>query len=349
MSYISVRECLPGMLLGKAVTNTNNGKLLLNSGAILNNAIIDRLISLEIREIDIADAFSLYITPSQKMGIHIENLYLSYIDKYSSSRIEGNMSDKVIPVVKILKKLLPTICKQDKILDYCVQLNITSTPRFLDMSVLTSVFSGLVAGMLDLSLEQIYEVMVGGLLHDIGCLEMPFLIGVDSLVGQQELLWKEHPTYGYYFAMQNEFSKPIADIILKHHENWNGSGYPNGLSGEESPISCRIVSLCQMIAENLILKQMKPYETLEIAYGTSGIYYDKNVVNTFVNNISLYPMGSLVRLSTDEVGIITNIRKNKGPRPIVNVFFNRFGKPLTSPKIMDLGQERTLFIKEILS
>jgi hypothetical protein len=87
---------------------------------------------------------------------------------------------------------------------------------------------------------------------------------------------------------------------------------------------------------------------VEELYGTSGIYYDPDVVNTFIENIPVYPLGEVVRLSTQEVGIVSNIRKNKGPRPLVKVYYNRVNRPITEDKIIDLGAERTIFIEEIL-
>ncbi len=87
---------------------------------------------------------------------------------------------------------------------------------------------------------------------------------------------------------------------------------------------------------------------IEELYGTSGIYYDPDVVKAFVNNIPIYPLGVMVRLSTKEVGIVSNIRKNEGPRPVVKIYYNRVNRPITEDKIIDLGLERTIFIEEIL-
>jgi hypothetical protein len=93
---------------------------------------------------------------------------------------------------------------------------------------------------------------------------------------------------------------------------------------------------------------MKPYEALEIIYGTAGVYFDVKLVNLFLGSVALYPMGALVRLTTGEIGVITNIRKNYGARPVVNVHYNSFYKPLSQPKEIDLGEQRTIFIEEIL-
>lgn len=213
----------------------------------------------------------------------------------------------------------------------------------------TSVFSGLLAGVYGCSLQELYTIMVGGLLHDSGCLEMTFLVGKNDKNPQEELLWNEHPTYGYYFAIQNNLSREIAEIIQYHEERYDGSGYPKHLSGENIPLGARIVSICANITENIIYNGLKPYEALEVIYATSGVYFDASLINLFVESIALYPMGALVRLSTGEVGVITNIRKNLGPRPIVTVYYNSFNKPLTTPKIIDLGEQRTVFIEKILS
>ena len=201
---------------------------------------------------------------------------------------------------------------------------------------------------MNLSLEDIVCCISGALLHDIGLCEMPILIGADNLNGQQQQLYEEHPTYGYYFAVQEDISRKIAECILHHHERFDGSGFPKGLKGEDIPLTARIISVCADYVEQVICKGQSPYLAVEALYGASGIYYDYNVVLAFVNNIPIYPLGEIVRLSTKEVGIVSNIRKNEGPRPIVKVYFNRMNRPITEDKIIDLGVERTIFIEEIL-
>jgi HD-GYP domain-containing protein (c-di-GMP phosphodiesterase class II) len=169
------------------------------------------------------------------------------------------------------------------------------------------------------------------------------------LNNQEQLLWKEHPVYGYYSAIQQNISRDIAKIILHHHENWDGSGYPNQLAGEEIPLGARIVNVCSTVSSQIYFEQIQPYEALEYIYCGSSIFFDKQIVDAFVGNITLYPLGAIVRLTTGEVGIISNVRKNYGPRPVVSVFYNRFHKPLSQPDVIDLGRERTVFISEILS
>ena len=208
--------------------------------------------------------------------------------------------------------------------------------------------AGLVAGSMGLDVENILCAVTGGLLHNIGVAEMPTLLNIKEMTPPQQTLWREHPTYGYYFAIQKNISRTIANCIQYHHERYDGTGYPKGIKGEEIPLLARIISICAKYSAAITYENISPYMAVEEIYGASGIYYDPEVVKAFVNNIPIYPLGVMVRLSTKEVGIVSNIRKNKGPRPIIKVYYNRVNRPITEDKIIDLGVERTIFIEEIL-
>ena len=108
-----------------------------------------------------------------------------------------------------------------------LSVNLDNNPGLVTMTIrvsydtsvlqLTNVSdAGLLAGAYGCRMEMMQNVMVGGLLHDSGCLEMTFLIGKKERTPQEELLWKEHPTYGHYFAIQNELPREMAEIIQYH-------------------------------------------------------------------------------------------------------------------------------------
>ena len=258
------------------------------------------------------------------------------------------MNDKVVLVAKQLENIIPKIARNEQILSFLVEEKIVDNKRLYECGLHTAVLSGIVAGCMGLPLENIVCCISGALIHDIGMCEMPILIGAEQLTGQQEQLYREHPSYGYYFAVQKNVSRKIAECIQSHHERWDGSGYPKGLKKEEIPVDARIVGLCAHYAEQIICKDIPPYMAIEEIYGAVGFFYDPEVVKTFINNIPIYSLGELVRLSTKEVGIVSNIRKNEGPRPVVKVYYNRVNRPITEDKIVDLGKERTIFIEEIL-
>lgn len=327
---------------------SKDGRCLLKAGQTLNRAMIQRLQELDVWLVYVADLYSLQINPMDRMQMVMEKSYKEVLRKYSTPKKEGNKRDDIPEIVVKMQEVIKTICKNEKIIEYCLQMRIIKTQNLYQKAIETSVFSGLLAGAYGCGKEEMYQIMVGGLLHDSGCLEMAFLIGRKNKSEQEERLWREHPTYGYYFAIQNQLPREIANIIQYHEEHVDGSGYPKQLKAEEIPLGARIVGICSSITESILYDGMKPYEALEIIYGTSGIYFDAKLVNLFLTSVALYPMGALVRLTTGEIGVITNIRKNHGPRPVVNVHYNSFFKPLSQPKVVDLGEQRTVFIEEIL-
>ncbi len=347
MYQVSLGELRVGMVLAEPIF-AEDGKLLIKEGQSLNRAMIQKLVDRKIPRISVSDIYSLQINPIDQMQIILEEAFHATISKYSSPQQVGNKRDDIPKIVKRMYEVIAQFSKDEMILTYCLQMRMVKERNLFQKAVETSFFSGLLAGVCGCTLEQLTEIMLGGLLHDAGCLEMAFLIGKTDKTHQEELLWKEHPTYGYYFAIQNNLSRKVAEIIQYHEERVDGSGYPKQLKGDEIPIGARIVGICANITESIIYHGMKPYEALEIIYGTSGIYFDSRLVNQFVKTIVLYPMGALVRLSTGEIGVVINIRKNHGARPVVNVHYNSFYKPLSQAKEIDLGKQRTIFIEEIL-
>jgi len=347
MYKVSTLEAQPGMVLVEPVMS-KEGRCLLKVGQVLNRAMIQRLQELDVLLVCVADIYSLQIDPMDRMQLVMEKSYREVLEKYSTPQKEGNKRDDIPQIVKKMWEIIKVICRDEKIVEYCLQMRVIKNRNLYQKAIETSVFSGLLAGVCGCSMEEMYQIMVGGLLHDAGCLEMTFLIGRKNKTLQEERLWKEHPTYGYYFAIQNELPREIATIIQYHEERVDGSGYPKQAKGDEIPLGAKIVGICSSVTESIFYDGMKPYEALEIIYGTSGIYFDAKLVNLFLTSIALYPMGALVRLSTGEIGVITNIRKNHGARPVINVHYNSFYKPLSQPKIVDLGEQRTIFIEEIL-
>ena len=347
MSQLYLSEVKPGMKLEQAVVMPD-GKTLLSSGTILSIKNIDKLHEYGVKVIHVADRYTHLITPVDKMQYQLVDDFTRILRRIAPHAPEANKSDKVVKVAEVLEKVIPKIAKNETVLEFMVELRIIDKLKLYEHSVHTAVLAGLVAGSMGLDVENILGAVMGGLLHNIGVAEMPTLLNISPMTPAQENLWREHPTYGYYFAIQKNIPREIANCIQFHHERYDGSGYPKGLKGDEIPVLAKIVCLCAKYSAAITFQNVSPYMAVEEIYGASGIYYDPDVVKAFVNNIPIYPLGVMVRLSTKEVGIVANIRKNEGPRPIVKVYYNRVNRPITEDKIIDLGKERTIFIEEIL-
>ena len=102
---------------------------------------------------------------------------------------------------------------------------------------------------------------------------------------------KKHPAIGYRILLASPELKPIAELVLTHHERWDGNGYPQGLAGEDIPLLSRIISVVDAfdsMTEDRVYRKALPRQTAitEIEQN-SGTQFDPNIVNIFLKIIGL--------------------------------------------------------------
>jgi HD-GYP domain-containing protein (c-di-GMP phosphodiesterase class II) len=99
---------------------------------------------------------------------------------------------------------------------------------------------------LELSDDELSDLVRGALLHDVGKIGVPdrILLKPDRLNDEEWGVMKSHVDIGYNMLKHIEFLKPSLNVVLHHHERWDGSGYPRRLKGDEIPLSACIFSLC---------------------------------------------------------------------------------------------------------
>lgn len=112
--------------------------------------------------------------------------------------------------------------------------------------------------------EEIHKIAVAGMIHDIGKLRItPYIYGRGNSMKIEEMRYvRLHAKLGADIARQEGYGDDIADIILYHHENYDGSGYPYCLQGEEIPIGARIIRVCDvfvaLISDRAYRKAFEP-------------------------------------------------------------------------------------------
>jgi len=134
--------------------------------------------------------------------------------------------------------------------------------------------------------ERIEGIYIAGLLHDIGKIAIPaeILNKLTDLTEAESNLVKTHPEVGYDILKNIEFSEPIAQIVLQHHEMMDGSGYPQGLKGKEILLEARILAVADVVEA---ISSHRPYrpalgldKALEEIAQNKGTLYDPKVVDT---------------------------------------------------------------------
>lgn len=349
MGKLHISQLKQGMVISESLVDEETGTLLLKQGARLSNVTIDKIISHGFTWLEVADPYTLLIRPEESMELLLQDCYRSAVRKILPRYREGSMNDAAFEAGNRVPPVIEKIIADGKIRQACINMEIVNFRSLLLTGIYTSVYSMFVAAVLELSDQELYDVGAAGLLHDIGLCEMPYLITTGEIPANMKALYSEHPNYAYYMLLEQEFPAQIAEIIRGHHERFDGEGFPQKQKWMEIPLGSRIVALCADYDWFVAVKGMPPYEAVEYMYGNSGFCYDKNVVKAFTENIPIYTLGSMVELTSGEIGIVVNIRKNKGPRPIVQVHYNRVKKGISNPYLVDLGEEKTVFIRKVIN
>ena len=128
----------------------------------------------------------------------------------------------------------------------------------------------------------------GAILHDIGKMGIPdsILQKADNLNDTEWKVMKNHPQLAYDFLKEIDFLKPALDIPTNHHEKWNGTGYPQGLKGEEIPIAARLFAIVDVWDA---LRSDRPYrkawsaqKAIDYIQDQSGTHFDPDIVDVFI-------------------------------------------------------------------
>jgi putative nucleotidyltransferase with HDIG domain len=145
----------------------------------------------------------------------------------------------------------------------------------------------LIAEEMHLTEDEVEAIEMSGLVHDIGklCVPAEILTKPGRLIEEEFALIKKHSEAGYSILKGIEFPWAIAEIVLAHHERMDGSGYPNGLTGEEIPPASRVLAVADVVEA---MASHRPYRAalgLDAAVdelAQQAEKYDRNVVAAFL-------------------------------------------------------------------
>ncbi|MBS3969918.1 MAG: PAS domain S-box protein [Clostridia bacterium] len=142
--------------------------------------------------------------------------------------------------------------------------------------------------MLGLSTRQLIDLALLAQVHDLGKVGIPDnILSKEGRLSEKEWeIMKQHPEKGYRIAQSSPDLSGIADLILKHHERWDGTGYPLGIKGEEIPIECRIIAIVDafdaMTNDRPYRKAMDAAEALAEIKNQAGKQFDPYLVEKFL-------------------------------------------------------------------
>ena len=185
---------------------------------------------------------------------------------------------------------------------------------------------------------------VAGLLHDLGKAMVPLEIlnKPGNLTDEEFRIMKSHPEEGIKLLRESHGVDEIAfDVVLRHHEKAEGSGYPKGLKSDEISLYAKMGAVCDVydaITSNRPYKAgWDPAESLRKMAEWSAGHFDPAVFQAFVKSLGIYPVGSLVRLSSGRLGVVVGQSPKSLLMPRIKVFFSTRGNARVMPELIDLS------------
>ncbi|WP_210546697.1 HD-GYP domain-containing protein [Rhodoferax sp. PAMC 29310] len=200
------------------------------------------------------------------------------------------------------------------------------------------------AKQLGMSESDIRLAGLAGLMHDLGKAVMPMAVlnKPGKLTDAEFKIIKSHPVEGHKLLLTGDsVDEIVLDVCLHHHEKMDGSGYPRGLSGDKISIFAKMGAVCDVydaITSNRPYKSgWDPAESVRKMAEWANGHFDPVVFQAFVKTMGIYPVGSLVRLTSGRIGVVIEQTGKSLTMPSVKVFFSTKSNMRIAPHIVDLS------------
>lgn len=179
-------------------------------------------------------------------------------------------------------------------------------------------------------LEELQELALGCILFDIGKIKLPkeLILKTSPLTSVEQNLVRDHVNHSIeMLAKIKNIPKAVIEIANNHHERFNGSGYPHGKQGRQIPLYAQIAGIVDcydaMTSERVFKGACSHDQAVRDLYERSDKDFHHDFIEQFVQCLGIYPTGSIVELSTGEVGIVLQQNRVRRLRPRVMIILNR--------------------------
>ncbi|GJL66518.1 MAG: hypothetical protein NPIRA05_14890 [Nitrospirales bacterium] len=225
-----------------------------------------------------------------------------------------------------------------------------SAPRIVSNALNVAVLSTKMGMGLSYANKELIDLALAALLHDIGKFLLPEAL-VDSTEmseADNEKLFKRHPELGYNILKKLSSEPWLAEVVWQEHERWGGQGYPKGLKGEEIHQYAQIIGLADRFETMVNDEGLSSHDAIRLLLTNEKLNFHGQLLKVLVQQISLFPVGTVVRLTTGEVGTVEKTNPQHPLRPVLRM--NRSGNSQTdsSLSLRDLSQDTLTHIKEVM-
>lgn len=362
MRLININDVQEGSTIAKPVYDSKLS-LLINTGATLTDKLLSKLKQVDIRHLYIEDELSKGIVLEPMISDELKLQTIVYMKELYDSQLikEGEETNLVQQAVRegqirelknLIDDIITEIYARNNKKYYSTELMGAEMYHY-NHAVEVMILSLLIGTKMGLDRERLLKLGMGAILADIGKTRVPqeILNKKGKLEPEEFEEMKLHVDHGYHLLKNLVgLSSLSRQIILLHHEKLDGSGYPNGFSGENIPLLVRIVTVCDIfgaiVSDRNYNNRISVDTALEILRSATPSKLDPDVFHKLMEVVDIYPPGSIIELSSGKVGIVMFNNPNSPTRPVVRLIDSSIRND--EDKIVDLMKDLTVFVKKVL-
>ena len=223
-------------------------------------------------------------------------------------------------------------------------------------SIRAACYGVLLARGLGYELNAMQQLVYAILLMDIGMFALPpaLLQKQGSLTKEEVKLLKSHTILGYrLLSAHSRVKNSIAMVALQHHENFSPSGYPNGLQGNKIEYMARMARICDsytaMTERRSYRKDQLPSLVIKKMISQSAKYFDPRLLKVFIDQISVYPIGSFIKLTQGSIVMVVATSPKALAKPIIRLMLDENGKDYQNLQFLSLAYREDISIDKPIS
>ena len=354
MRRVYVSSLQPGMRVARTIYGIR-GEILLSQGALLTNGYIAKLVKHGVPFIYINDGL---MNGRVVKDVITEKTRVAAVKQVENILLNTQESGKLViepkEIYNTVRSFTGELLSSESLMLNLVDLRTQDTYTFAH-SVNVCVLALMTGVTLGYSNDELTTLGAGALLHDLGKVKIPgnILNKPSSLTPTEFEVIKTHTSYGYKLITESRSLGSVIPIIaLQHHESYDGSGYPMGISGDYFHEFAQITAIADkfdaLTANRVYRKAFPPHEAYEMCAASGNYLFKDRIVRAFLHNISAYPSGSMVQLNSGEIAVVIETPKGYSLLPIVRLIFDKQGNPINQFKELNLSKESGIFVVRVL-
>lgn len=339
-----------GMVLAQPVYGMN-GQVVLNSGVELTEFHISKIAELDIKYIYI-QGDALLIDENDVAAQNAKNEFVMAahlaldevrVGKYVQiDSVKGRVMT-LLDECCMLKEIQPLFTAMQNCNDYMFKHAVCGYFFAMMMGI-----SRNIEGM------RLRDLGLGALLRDVGMITISREIvnKPGALTPEEMAIVKQHTEKGHEILQRNsEISLAAANCALQHHERFDGSGYPRGAKEDGIHEFAQITALADVYSSMTLntpyRKALSVYDTLAIIEKAGAAYFNPELIRTLISNVAIYPLGAVVRLNNQAVGIVNDYADELRTKPILTITKDETGARVNQTLTIDMENNPRIYIAEV--